>query len=189
MDNKQNICKYFENEDIKNYFVVPKFDKYDDTLNIYLRKGRSKLYYIDPFGRLNGTTRDYGKIKLEFYGYNSILCDDFYPNNDYEFIVKNEKIIEIIFKIFKENNLNDVSFKLRVNKKQNFKNKFEINKTRENKENIALNLFYLLYVEWKKNYDYLLHPSKIKQKIVKQKKEEYNKHFKSQTFNKSNYKK
>ena len=72
MDNKQNICKYFENEDIKNYFVVPKFDKYYDTLNIYLRKGRSKLYYIDPFGRLNGTTRDYPAL-VGYRGFPNIL--------------------------------------------------------------------------------------------------------------------
>ena len=94
-----------------------------------------------------------------------------------------------MFKIFKEKISDDVLIKLRINEKQNYKNQFEINKTKANKENLALNLFYLLYVEWKKNYKYLIRPSKINKKIVKQNKEKYNKHFKTQTFNKSNNKK
>ncbi len=190
MDNGQNICHYFENKDIKNYFVVPKFDKRLCKLNIYLKKGRSKLYEIDLYGRVNGYNRDYGKITLDISGYNPILYKTFYPIlNEDVFNVKNEKIIEIMFKIFKEKISDDVLIKLRLDEKQNYKNQFEINKTKANKENLALNLFYLLYVEWKKNYKYLIRPSKINKKIVKQNKEKYNKHFKTQTFNKSNNKK
>ena len=155
MDNGQNICHYFENKDIKNYFVVPKFDKRLCELNIYLKKGRSKLYEIDHYGRVKGYNRDYGKITLDISGYNPVLYKTFYPIlNEDVFYVKNEKIIEIMFKIFKEKISDDVLIKLRINEKQNYKNQFEINK-----------------------------------KIVKQNKEKYNKHFKTQTFNKSNNKK
>ena len=53
------------------------FDKYYDTLNIYLRKGWRKLFYIEPLYRLNEIKRNYGKIELDLYGYNSILRNDF----------------------------------------------------------------------------------------------------------------